>query len=168
MDLTLSDEQRLLRESADRFVAKNCKPEHSKKATSEPLGFSMTMWSNLPISVGWRCRSSWPMAASAAAPLRSNRMFALVRTAETERQQDGISFIQDRHGDARHHHPPESASDPEGDADGSAGISQRASLHDLRRLVGNPARHHREDGIGILIPVIPGRCVGIEPGTSTL
>lgn len=52
MDLTLNDEQRLLRESADRFVAKNCKPEHSKKAASEPPGFSMTMWKQFA-DLGW-------------------------------------------------------------------------------------------------------------------
>ena len=44
------------------------------------------------------------------------------------------------------HEPPV----PGRDAGGGAGISQRPCLHDLRRLIGNPARDHREDDAGAL------------------
>ena len=37
---------------------------------------------------------------------------------------------------------------PEEILPGGAGISQRPGVHDLRRLVGDPARDHREDGAG--------------------
>ena len=40
------------------------------------------------------------------------------------------------------------AGDPGSDVAGGAGISQRPRLHDLRRLVGDPARHRRQDGAG--------------------
>lgn len=36
MDLTPSDEQRLLRESADRFVAETCDADHRRRMASEP------------------------------------------------------------------------------------------------------------------------------------
>jgi hypothetical protein len=35
MDLTLSDEQRLLRESVDRFIAGTCNADHRRRVASE-------------------------------------------------------------------------------------------------------------------------------------
>ncbi|MGY3529882.1 alkylation response protein AidB-like acyl-CoA dehydrogenase [Bradyrhizobium sp. USDA 4452] len=52
MDLTLSDEQRLLRESADRFVAETFTSEHRKKATNDPLGYSPAIWKQFA-ELGW-------------------------------------------------------------------------------------------------------------------
>ncbi|QPF83592.1 acyl-CoA dehydrogenase family protein [Bradyrhizobium genosp. L] len=52
MDLTLSDEQRLLRESADRFVAETFDAEHRKKAANDPLGFSPAIWKQFA-ELGW-------------------------------------------------------------------------------------------------------------------
>ena len=40
MDLTLSDEQRLLRESAERFVGETYNAEHRRRLANDPLGFS--------------------------------------------------------------------------------------------------------------------------------
>jgi hypothetical protein len=36
MDLTPSDEQRLLRESADRFVSETCTADHRRKVANAP------------------------------------------------------------------------------------------------------------------------------------
>ena len=52
MDLTLSEEQRLLRESVDRFVTETCTPELRRHAASEPLGFSQTIWKQFA-DLGW-------------------------------------------------------------------------------------------------------------------
>ncbi|WP_426436559.1 acyl-CoA dehydrogenase family protein [Bradyrhizobium genosp. P] len=52
MDLTPSDEQRLLRESADRFVAEIFTAEHRKNAANEPLGFSPAIWKQFA-ELGW-------------------------------------------------------------------------------------------------------------------
>ncbi|MHC2435838.1 acyl-CoA dehydrogenase family protein [Bradyrhizobium sp. USDA 4451] len=52
MDLTLSDEQRLLRESADRFVAETFTSEHRKKAANDPLGYSPAIWKQFA-ELGW-------------------------------------------------------------------------------------------------------------------
>ena len=52
MDLTLSEEQRLLRESAERFVAETYTAEHRKKTASEPLGFSTAIWKQFA-ELGW-------------------------------------------------------------------------------------------------------------------
>jgi alkylation response protein AidB-like acyl-CoA dehydrogenase len=52
MDLTLSDEQRLLRESADRFVAETFTSEHRKKAVNDPLGYSPDIWKQFA-ELGW-------------------------------------------------------------------------------------------------------------------
>ncbi len=52
MDLTLSDEQRLLRESADRFVGETCTAEHRRKAAAEPNGFSAAIWKQFA-ELGW-------------------------------------------------------------------------------------------------------------------
>ena len=45
MDLTLSDEQRLLRKSAERFVTDNFTAEHRLRMANDPLGFSPALWS---------------------------------------------------------------------------------------------------------------------------
>jgi alkylation response protein AidB-like acyl-CoA dehydrogenase len=52
MDLTLSDEQRLLRESADRFVGETYTAEHRRKTAAEPLGFSAAIWQEFA-DLGW-------------------------------------------------------------------------------------------------------------------
>jgi len=52
MDLTLSDEQRLLRESADRFVAETFTSELRKKSANDPLGFSPDIWKQFA-ELGW-------------------------------------------------------------------------------------------------------------------
>ena len=67
MDLTLSDEQRLLRESVDRFIAETYDADHRRRVAADPLGFSPEIWKNSPSSAGWRCRSMKPMADLAAA-----------------------------------------------------------------------------------------------------
>src|SRR5438128_9503590 len=52
MDLTPSDEQRLLRESADRFVSETYTADHRRKVANEPLGFSARIWKQLA-GLGW-------------------------------------------------------------------------------------------------------------------
>lgn len=52
MDLTLSDEQRLLRESVDRFVAETFTADHRRRIASEPLGFSADIWKQFA-DLGW-------------------------------------------------------------------------------------------------------------------
>ena len=52
MDLTLSDEQRLLRESADRFVNETYTADHRRRTASEPLGFSPAIWKQFA-DLGW-------------------------------------------------------------------------------------------------------------------
>jgi alkylation response protein AidB-like acyl-CoA dehydrogenase len=52
MDLTLSDEQRLLRESVDRFVGETCTAEHRRKTAAEPNGFSAAIWKQFA-DLGW-------------------------------------------------------------------------------------------------------------------
>jgi alkylation response protein AidB-like acyl-CoA dehydrogenase len=52
MDLTLSDEQRLLREIADRFVAEIFTADHRRRMASEPLGFSPAIWKQFA-DLGW-------------------------------------------------------------------------------------------------------------------
>jgi len=52
MDLTFSEEQRLLRESVDRFVAETCTAELRRRAASEPLGFSQEIWKQFA-DLGW-------------------------------------------------------------------------------------------------------------------
>lgn len=52
MDLTLSDEQRLLRESADRFVGDTYTADHRRKTASEPNGFSAATWKQFA-DLGW-------------------------------------------------------------------------------------------------------------------
>jgi alkylation response protein AidB-like acyl-CoA dehydrogenase len=52
MDLTLSDEQRLLRESVDRFIAETYEADHRRRAASDPLGFSPEIWKQFA-DLGW-------------------------------------------------------------------------------------------------------------------
>jgi alkylation response protein AidB-like acyl-CoA dehydrogenase len=52
MDLTPSDEQRLLRESADRFVSETYTADHRRKIANEPLGFSADLWKQFA-DLGW-------------------------------------------------------------------------------------------------------------------
>lgn len=52
MDLTLSDEQRLLRESADRFVSETYTADHRRKIAGDPLGFSAALWKQFA-ELGW-------------------------------------------------------------------------------------------------------------------
>jgi alkylation response protein AidB-like acyl-CoA dehydrogenase len=52
MDLTLSDEQWLLRESADRFVTETYDADHRRRVASEPLGFSAAIWKQFA-DLGW-------------------------------------------------------------------------------------------------------------------
>src|ERR1700752_740894 len=52
MDITFSDEQRLLRESADRFVKETYTADNRRKIVSEPLGFSPALWKQFA-DLGW-------------------------------------------------------------------------------------------------------------------
>ena len=52
MDLNLSDEQRMLRESADRFVSETYNADHRKRSANDPLGFSADIWQQFA-DLGW-------------------------------------------------------------------------------------------------------------------
>ena len=52
MDLNLSDEQRLLRESVDRFVGETYTADHRRKLANDPLGFSADIWKQFA-ELGW-------------------------------------------------------------------------------------------------------------------
>jgi len=52
MDLTLSDEQRLLRESAERFVAEVFTADHRRRMAGDPLGYSREIWKQFA-ELGW-------------------------------------------------------------------------------------------------------------------
>jgi alkylation response protein AidB-like acyl-CoA dehydrogenase len=52
MDLTLSDEQRLLRESVDRFIAGSYDADHRRRSAGDPLGFSPAIWKQFA-ELGW-------------------------------------------------------------------------------------------------------------------
>jgi alkylation response protein AidB-like acyl-CoA dehydrogenase len=52
MDLTLSDEQRLLRESVDRFIAETYDADHRRRVAADPLGFSPEIWKTFA-ELGW-------------------------------------------------------------------------------------------------------------------
>jgi alkylation response protein AidB-like acyl-CoA dehydrogenase len=52
MDLTLSDEQRLLRESVDRFITETYDADHRRRIASDPLGFSPEIWQQFA-DLGW-------------------------------------------------------------------------------------------------------------------
>src|SRR6478735_12486606 len=52
MDLTLSDEQRMLRENADRFVGETYTADHRRRLANDPLGFSAAIWKQFA-ELGW-------------------------------------------------------------------------------------------------------------------
>jgi len=52
MDLNLSDEQRLLRESAERFVTESYDADHRRKMANDPLGYSPAVWKQFA-ELGW-------------------------------------------------------------------------------------------------------------------
>ena len=52
MDLNLSDEQRLLRESVDRFIAETYDADHRRRSAGDPLGFSPAIWKQFA-ELGW-------------------------------------------------------------------------------------------------------------------
>jgi hypothetical protein len=52
MDLALSDEQRLLRESVDRFITETYDADHRRRTASDPLGFSREIWKQFA-ELGW-------------------------------------------------------------------------------------------------------------------
>ena len=52
MDLTPSDEQRLLRESADRFITETYTTKLREQNAKEPLGFSAAIWKQFA-ELGW-------------------------------------------------------------------------------------------------------------------
>ena len=52
MDLTPSDEQRLLRDSAARFISDTYTPKLREKNAGEPLGFSAAIWKQFA-DLGW-------------------------------------------------------------------------------------------------------------------
>lgn len=52
MDLTLSDEQRMLRESVDRFVTDTYNADHRKRSANDPRGFSAEIWKQFA-DLGW-------------------------------------------------------------------------------------------------------------------
>src|SRR6478735_12460973 len=52
MDLTLSDEQRMLRESVDRFVGETYTADHRRRLANDPLGFSAAIWKQFA-ELGW-------------------------------------------------------------------------------------------------------------------
>jgi alkylation response protein AidB-like acyl-CoA dehydrogenase len=52
MDLTLSDEQRLLRESVERFITESYDADHRRSIAGDPLGFSLETWHQFA-SLGW-------------------------------------------------------------------------------------------------------------------
>lgn len=52
MDLTLSDEQRLLRESVDRFINETYDADHRRHTAGDPLGFSPQIWKQFA-ELGW-------------------------------------------------------------------------------------------------------------------
>jgi alkylation response protein AidB-like acyl-CoA dehydrogenase len=52
MDLNPSDEQRLLRESVDRFIAETYDAGHRRRTADDPLGFSPQIWKQFA-ELGW-------------------------------------------------------------------------------------------------------------------
>jgi alkylation response protein AidB-like acyl-CoA dehydrogenase len=52
MDLTLNDEQRLLRDSAERFVAGTFNADHRRRMAGDPLGYSPQVWKQFA-ELGW-------------------------------------------------------------------------------------------------------------------
>ena len=52
MDLNPSDEQRLLRESVDRFINETYDSDHRRRTADDPLGFSAQIWKQFA-ELGW-------------------------------------------------------------------------------------------------------------------
>ena len=52
MDLNPSDEQRLLRESVDRFINETYDSDHRRRSADDPLGFSPEVWKQFA-RLGW-------------------------------------------------------------------------------------------------------------------
>ena len=52
MDLNLSDEQRLLRESVDRFINETYDSDHRRRSAGDPHGFSPQIWKQFA-ELGW-------------------------------------------------------------------------------------------------------------------
>jgi alkylation response protein AidB-like acyl-CoA dehydrogenase len=52
MDLNPSDEQRLLRESVDRFITETYDADHRRRSADDPLGFSPQIWKQFA-ELGW-------------------------------------------------------------------------------------------------------------------
>ncbi|MBR0830550.1 acyl-CoA dehydrogenase family protein [Bradyrhizobium manausense] len=52
MDLNLSDEQRLLRESAERFIVESYDADHRRRMANDPQGFSPDVWKQFA-ELGW-------------------------------------------------------------------------------------------------------------------
>src|SRR5205807_8121324 len=52
MDLTVSDEKRLLRESVERFITESYDADHRRRSAGDPLGFSLETWQQFA-SLGW-------------------------------------------------------------------------------------------------------------------
>jgi alkylation response protein AidB-like acyl-CoA dehydrogenase len=52
MDLSYSEEQRLLRDSAERFVRNTCTPEERRRAATAPGGYSEETWRRIA-ELGW-------------------------------------------------------------------------------------------------------------------
>ena len=52
MDLNLSDEQRLLRESAERFINESYNADHRRRMANDPRGFSLEVWKQFA-ELGW-------------------------------------------------------------------------------------------------------------------
>jgi alkylation response protein AidB-like acyl-CoA dehydrogenase len=52
MDLNPSDEQRLLRESVDRFISETYDADHRRRTADDPLGFSPQIWKQFA-ELGW-------------------------------------------------------------------------------------------------------------------
>lgn len=52
MDLNLSDDQRLLRESAERFITESYDADHRRRMANDPRGFSPDVWKQFA-ELGW-------------------------------------------------------------------------------------------------------------------
>lgn len=52
MNLNLNEEQRLLRDGAERFVAENCNGERYRRAAHNPMGFDPEIWRQFA-KLGW-------------------------------------------------------------------------------------------------------------------
>ena len=54
MDFSLSEEQRMLKDSAARFVKKECQFEQRREQMRSPLGYSDEQWAQMA-ELGWLC-----------------------------------------------------------------------------------------------------------------